>query len=370
MIAIDTTFFGHLEAQNKKFSLSTSIFTADLLDAFSVLGLAENFCLLVNYNHADFLEERFPQYKQIVLRHPVLSMANAILKKPLTKFLKKWGVFKKAAEKNCDAIWYPYTVPATYVKTKLPAFLTIHDLYQFHHGGLTTAHKDFALDKKNTIICISEYTKADVQNSLGAKVTAVIPNSIKFDVSKTKRPEQIQDKFILDINAYDPKKNTLTLLKAFSKICGEIPQDLVLCGGYKKDVFFTEIQNFIKEKNLADRVKILFRVSDEERNWLLKNASLFVTPSLFEGFGRTPVEAAVCKIPVISTKETALFEATKGLVHYVSDAKNPDEYTKMILQVLSNPDSPEKLSQISETLKNEYIPENCAKRYAEIFGIN
>ena len=38
MIAIDTTFFAHSEAKSKKLTYTTSIFTADLLDAFVQLG--------------------------------------------------------------------------------------------------------------------------------------------------------------------------------------------------------------------------------------------------------------------------------------------------------------------------------------------
>ena len=56
MIAIDTTFFAHSEAKSKKLTYSTSIFTADLLDAFAQLGHSDNFCLIVNFNHVDFFK--------------------------------------------------------------------------------------------------------------------------------------------------------------------------------------------------------------------------------------------------------------------------------------------------------------------------
>ena len=65
MILIDTTFFAHTEAKNKKLTYSTSIFTADLLDAFAALGMSDKFCLIVNFNHLDFFKERFPSYKII-----------------------------------------------------------------------------------------------------------------------------------------------------------------------------------------------------------------------------------------------------------------------------------------------------------------
>ena len=130
------------------------------------------------------------------------------------------------------------------------------------------------------------------------------------------------------------------------------------------------LHEFITKNNLNSRVKTFFRVSDEERNWLLTHASLFVTPSLFEGFGRTPVEAAICKIPVISTKETSLFEATMGLCNYVENAKDEKELASLMLKKLTNPDSNKKLSEIAQKLQANYEPMNLAKKYIELFEKN
>lgn len=157
----------------------------------------------------------------------------------------------------------------------------------------------------------------------------------------------------------------MTLLKAFNLIKDKIDEDLVFCGGYKDETIFAEMQEFIAKNGLRERVKMLFRVSDEERNWLLTNARLFVTPSLFEGFGRTPVEAAICKIPVISTKETSLFEATMGLCNYVENAKDEKELSFLMYEKLANRDTDEKLEQIANTLSENYEPMNLDKK---IFG--
>ena len=368
-IAVDTTFFGHEEARAKRLSLSTSIFTADILDAFANLGLSSDITLFVNYNHEKFFRERFPKYKLCVLRFLPLTILHKIThgKFKGTKYLKKLGIFKRKLEKNFDAVWFPYCVDYTFVKTKIPSLCTIHDIYRVHRNG--KGGWSFITDKNCALTTVSDYTKNDIIKtfSLDEKKAASIqkiPNSIVFDVSKQNEIAELSGKkYILDLNAYIEKKNPMTLLKAFNLIKNDVDEDLVFCGGYKDESVFAEMSDFIMRNGLSERVKLLFRVSDEERNWLLTHASLFVTPSLFEGFGRTPVEAAICKIPVISTKETSLFEATMGLCNYVENAKDENELASLIKEKLSNPDSIEKLTSISQTLAQNYEPAQLAKKY-------
>ena len=373
-IAIDCTFFGHNEAKSKKLSLSTSIFTADILEAFVKLGLSEYFTLFVNYNHEEFFRKLFPEFKLKVLKFFPLTLANKLTKGKFkgTKYLKKLGFFRRAVEKKgFDAIWFPYCVDYTFVKTNLPALCTIHDIYPVHRNG--KSGWDFITDKKCSLTTVSDYTKNDIiktfslEEERAAKIVK-IPNSIIFDVSKQSEIKNLAGKkYILDLNAYIEKKNPMTLLKAFNLIKENIEETLVFCGGYKDEAVFEAMKTFILKNNLADRVQLFFRVTDEERNWLLTHAALFVTPSLFEGFGRTPVEAAICKIPVISTKETSLFEATLGLCNYVENAKDEKELAGLILKKLKQADSADKVSEIANKLTANYEPEQLASRYLEIF---
>lgn len=376
-IAIDCTFFGHNEAKAKKLSLSTSIFTADILDAFSSLKLAQNFTLFVNYNHEQFFRERFPEFKLKVLKFFPLTLANKLTKGKFkgTKYLKKFGLFKRAVEKGgFDTIWFPYCVDYTFVKTRLPALCTIHDIYPVHRKG--KCGWDFITNKNCRITTVSDFTKNDIVKTFNLTKDQVlnitkIPNSIIFDVSRqTEIPNLANKKYILDLNAYIEKKNPMTLLKAFNLIKENIEETLVFCGGYKEETVFESMKAFILQNNLTNRVKLLFRVTDEERNWLLTHATLFVTPSLFEGFGRTPVEAAICKIPVISTKETSLFEATLGLCNYVENAKDEGELACLILKKLQEPDSENKLSEIANKLTANYKPMQLAKMYWEEMNAN
>jgi len=374
-IAIDCTFFGHKEAEKQKLSLSTSIFTADILDAFVNLQLSKSFVLLVNYNQEAFFRKKFPQYKLEVLRFLPLTLANKITKGLFkgTKYLKKLGIFKKIAIKNkFDAIWFPYCVDYTFTKTNIPSLCTIHDIYRVHKNG--KSGWDFINDENCILTTVSDYTKNDIVktfslNEKKANAIIKIPNSICFDVSKQKAIPFLQKKkFMLDLNAYIDKKNPMTLLKAYNLIKEKTDAALVFCGGYKDDILFSQMQSFISQNNLKEKVFLLFCVTDEERNWLITNAALFITPSLYEGFGRTPVEAAICKVPVISTKETSLYEATMGLCDYVDSANDETELANLILKRLKYPPSTKKLDQISSKLSENYNRDALAKKYWKIFN--
>ena len=113
---------------------------------------------------------------------------------------------------------------------------------------------------------------------------------------------------------------------------------------------------------------MLYKISEAKKTWLLKNAALFVTPSLYEGFGRTPIEAAVCKVPVISTKETSLYETTMGLVSYYDNATDENELADTILTVIRNSPSQTTLSSIANTFKTTYAVKNCAQKYIALFN--
>lgn len=95
-------------------------------------------------------------------------------------------------------------------------------------------------------------------------------------------------------------------------------------------------------------------VSDQLLAQYYQFADLFIHPSLLEGFGYPPIEAAIHRTPVLTTKETALYESTMGLLNYYEPATDPQALAHKIRELLANPPSAEKLARISEKLRRQY----------------
>ncbi len=287
-------------------------------------------------------------------------------------------------KEKCDIIIYPYISNYTNVvkeQKKIISILDIIPLDEIEDKNsevyLNTKQKYINLmNLSKNIVTISEYSKnrlTDINPNYKGKIT-VIPSSVaKLERNNKKVSEIINtDKpYMLTINSFFKHKNQITLVKAFNKIKEIIPHTLVLVGRPEENSpnsRYQEIIDFIEKNNLKERVRILSYISDEERNALLYNADLFISTSYMEGFGRTPVEAAMCKVPVISTKETSLQEATMNEVFYYKKPASYEELSLKIIEVLNNRPTKERLEEISEKLTKEYSEEKIAEKYEELIN--
>ena len=161
------------------------------------------------------------------------------------------------------------------------------------------------------------------------------------------------------------RRTCAALIKAFEIIKDEIPHILILKG--KITSYWSEVlQPYIVEHNLQTRVILIDRIlEDSEVAYLYQNADVFVSPSLMEGFGLTPVEAAIYGTPVICSDIDTLREATMELVDYFS----PMDYQQLscILKLKLQKKDKAKLQSISKKLSSEYSLLEQAKRFLKIF---
>lgn len=289
---------------------------------------------------------------------------------------------------GCDIVFFPcdgnrYAI----FKFNIPIIVMIHDL-KWLKSDTKNDHSKFIvrlfssirghrayrekIESASKIVTISQYTKSDLlsffPNTDPSKIH-VIYNSIPL-IEGSRKPSSLSDdeKYVLNINSILSLKNPLTLLKAFSLIADNYKGKLVLVG--RKTVYWDEeLEPFIEKNKLEDKVIRLQNIDDEEIRYLYEHADLFVTPSLHEGFGLTPVEAAIYCCPVISSRCESLPEATMGLVNYYEPATDENALAKEMRTILSNPPSRSQLKEISKTLTERYTPSNQAKELLSLLDI-
>ena len=370
MIGIDCTFIDMDEMKKGYLQKGVSIYLYDILLGLEELGHTRDIYLITYSECKKLLKSIFPNYPIISYR-PILTKFIKIISKGNLKgnnISKRDGQFSHFVNKyNFDIVWFPFATPAGTAKLTCKSILTIHDLIMCNEKN-QNRYKNMLMEA-DKIVAISNYVKEEIIKLTPDLKTnvSVVYNSISVGKEIAVIEELQGKKYILSINAFQERKNLITLLKAYTLIEKTLDYDLVLCGSSDTNGYMKYLMDYTEKSGLVEKVHFLYQVSNKEKNWLLKNASLFVTPSVNEGFGRTPIEAAECCVPVIVTNIDVLKEITMNKLYYYSPPFSENALANRIKEVLINTKEKEELDNIAEFFINKYSPKSNAKKYNEIF---
>ena len=141
--------------------------------------------------------------------------------------------------------------------------------------------------------------------------------------------------YIFALGADDPRKNTLRLVNAYLKLLQrhEIHHNLVISGYANWEQ--SEAYNAVKIAGAIERVKFFSFISIEELVELYRNATLFVYPSLYEGFGIPLLEAFKSSCPVIASNVTSIPEVAGDAAIYV-DPLSEEEVSAAMYRLIQD----------------------------------
>jgi len=161
-----------------------------------------------------------------------------------------------------------------------------------------------------------------------------------------------------------PRKNLTTLIEAFHLLLKEKPEYFLVIVG-KKGWLYEEIFNKVKELNLKNKVIFTGYLEEQELGYVYQNASLFVLPSFYEGFGIPILEAMNFNCPVISSFTSSLPEIGGDACLYFEPSSSQDLKNKM-LEFLENEQLRKELVKKGKERVKLFSWEKCGEETLEV----
>jgi glycosyltransferase involved in cell wall biosynthesis len=270
-------------------------------------------------------------------------------------------------------------LPLGLKKNNIKSIVTIHDLIFMRYPNLYSLfdrkihYLKFkkAATNADKIIAISEQTKKDIVQFLKInpdKIT-VIYQSCQDVFKQTYTIEEkekvafkfkLPEQFILNVGTIETRKNALLIVKAI-KNC---ETKLVLIG--KKTKYADEIEEYVLQNKLNDKVRIINGLSSVELAIVYQLATIFVYPSIFEGFGIPVIEALYSKVPVITNKYGVFPEAGGPNSIYI-DPENVTELEQQINFLLASPALRKEIADSGFNFVQRFNDDNIAKQYNNVY---
>lgn len=222
----------------------------------------------------------------------------------------------------------------------------------------------------STVISVSENTKRDVMKLYQVAVDKIrvvyegYESKVKISPPKADRPWDGKP-HLLFIGRLETRKNIVRILEAFEilKEKYQIPHRLVLAG--KPGYSYEKIRLKMEESRYKNEVHEVGYVTEEEKWELLKNADVFLFPTLYEGFGIPVLEAQSVGVPVVTSNTSSLPEVAGEGAIFV-DPTRPEQIALGVKQLLSDETLRSGIIEKAAHNVNRYSWASCAQNIARI----
>lgn len=220
----------------------------------------------------------------------------------------------------------------------------------YHHRALPrmTAMKRVLLGSMDHTIAISEICR-DNLSFLSDDRVSVVANPIEIDVGSVSRGDNV--KLVEELNItkdsivfgflgnFAHRKRPEFFVDVASCIVSRLPQSVFVMFGRDREVSREQMIARARSLGIEDRLHIAGFRSPVEANLVLLDVLL--APAVNEPFGRTLVEAALCRIPYVATEDAGHAEIARrwggGVV--VPKAASPKEFADIAVDALERRDA-------------------------------
>lgn len=262
-----------------------------------------------------------------------------------------------------------------YPPSRAPLVATVHDLTvlkypgafprkwrHFHARGLK-----LILRHAGVILCDSRSTMDDLRSLTGNRDPRIRvvplgvspPGEVNGEaMERVLAKYNLRAGYILFVGTLEPRKNLFRLVKAYTALSGEERGrggELVLVGA----------AGWMEEKEISrlrsqPGVRWLGFLPQDELEAVYRGASLFVYPSLYEGFGLPVLEAMARGLPVVTSGTSSMREVGEGAALLV-DPTDERELRRAMQRLMDDEGLREELACRGRERSAEYTWEKTAE---------
>jgi len=330
------------------------------------------------------LARHFPENQYILFDKRASHRGQEILASPAVSFssltpgflARQLQMGRDASKEQCD-IFHGLSgeLPLRWGKKEMKKIVTIHDLifliypqyYSFFDRQIHFRKFRNAALQADVVVAISEQTKADIVHYLEIPENKirVIYQGCSHLFKTPYPPEQerqvrdkydLPEKFLLNVGTIEERKNGLSIAKAIRGT--DIP--LVFIG---RETAYTDT---IRKISSPEQVRFLKNVSNQELAIIYRLATVFIYPSVYEGFGIPVIEALFSGTPVITNRE-GVFPEAGGEATVYTDIRNIDELRSKILHLWEDESRRAEIAEKGSRFVQKFRDEVIARQWIELY---
>jgi glycosyltransferase involved in cell wall biosynthesis len=284
-----------------------------------------------------------------------------------------------------DLYWEPNFIPHDAIEARR-IVTTVHDLSSLEHPEWHPADRvaffsrNFfqKIDRSDVVVTVSEFTRQrflEAQSGIGADRVRVIPCGINPDcfrvldsesVEEIRRQYHLPELFVLFVGSIEPRKNLERLLCAYEQlpVARREACPLVLVG----DAGWNNHDIHRRIKRLGRGVRTVgYLKSAQDLARMYNAATVFVYPSLYEGFGIPPLEAMACGTPVCLSSIPVFHEVYGPDTAAYVDPHDPESIADGLIRLLDDEAGRRRQVQRGLALAKQYNWDTVSGQYRDLF---